>query len=129
MERNVEKPPKVFFAKAYIDGDVKHATILNLVADAVDGDVHGWTVEANGIEIDVRPNDDFRSKGRRSDPDDFVYFPFTLDVEAVDAVVDLDGFLAVLSSLMQRLHSERMRVVAACDWESQLPGGGRLGFG
>jgi hypothetical protein len=116
------------FAKAYVDGDVQHARMLDVIADAVDGDVDGWTVEAGGIEIDVRPNEDCRSRQHNTDPDDFVFFPFTLDIETVDEAADLDEFLRVISSVMRRLHSDGMRIVVACDWESQLPGGGRLGF-
>jgi len=117
-----------FFAKVYVDTSLEHDRLLQVTADAVFGTVDDWTILADGVEIDVRPNDDFRSAYCTIDPDDFLYFPFALDVESVTEAITIDSFIALLSEVMNRLHVRGMRVVVACDWEGRLPGSGRLGF-
>ncbi len=116
------------YAKVYVDQGVKHDDLISIVADAVGGEASRWTVEAPGLEIDVRPNDDHRSPQRTLDADDFVYFPFALDVEAVNDGVSVEAFVGLLSKLMLNIRSAGPRLVVACDWESELPGEGRLGF-
>ena len=116
------------FAKFYVDTSWQHASVLGGVAKILDGEVVRWTVETKVVEVDVRPNVDYRLPGRMSSPDDFVYFPYTLDVEAVAAGVELKTFLAAVAMLMIGLANLEMRLVVACDWETQLPGNGRLGF-
>ena len=115
------------FAKAYVDGNIEHAALLQLVAGAVAGDADGWTVVAETAEIDVLANDDARSNRQEDNLDDFVYFPYALDIEAAATPVPLDDFIKIVSSVMIRLEKEGLRVVVACDWEERLPGGGRLG--
>jgi hypothetical protein len=116
------------YAKLFVDTRMGHADILKTTADAVKGQLQQWTIEAADVEIDVRPNDDYNSPQRALAPDDFLYFPFALDVEASSDAVPLKRFLDVLSQLMQQFATAGMRVVVACDWEDDLPGGGRLGF-
>jgi hypothetical protein len=116
------------FATFYVDSSRPYAGVLQAVAKVLDGEVARWTVETEFLEVDVRSNDDYRSPQRASSPDNFLYFPYTLDVEAVGGNVGLDPFLAAVSKLMIGLAGLGMRVVVACDWEEQLPGRGRLGF-
>lgn len=116
------------FAKFYVDTTLDHGRLLAAVARILGGEVSRFTVESPVVEADVRPNDDHRSPQRASAPDDFVYFPFTLDVEPAGGGTDLDAFLAAISAIMVGLAEADMRVVVACDWEDRLPGGGRLGF-
>lgn len=116
------------FAKLYVDTSLEHGSLLATVARILDGEVADWTVESQVIEADVRPNDDYRSPERASSPDDFVYFPYTLDVEPSGSGPGLEAFLQEVSKVMLGLSDSGMRVVVACDWEDRLPGGGRLGF-
>ncbi len=116
------------FAKAYVDGGLDRTSVLELVAKAVNGSIDGWTIEASGIEIDVDRNENICRGPAKVESDDFIYFPLALDIEAVSDSVDLDKFLRVISSLMEGLHSKGIRVVVACEWESRLPGRGRLGY-
>jgi hypothetical protein len=116
------------FAKFYVDTSQSHEALLDSVARILNGEVNDWTVESQVIEADVRPNDDYRSPERASSPDDFVYFPYTLDVELTDGGQGLQAFLDEVSKVMIGLWDSGMRVVVACDWEDRLPGGGQLGF-
>ena len=116
------------FAKFYVDSSLEHGSLLATVARILDGEVDNWTVESQVVEADVRPNDDYGSPEGASSPDDFVYFPYTLDVEPVAGDTKLQAFLGAISKIMVGLADSGMRVVVACDWEDRLPGRGRLGF-
>jgi hypothetical protein len=115
------------FAMLYVDTSLDHRSLLESVARFLDGEVADWTVESQAIEADVRPNDDYRSPERASSLNDFVYFPYTVDVESVGST-GLEAFLGAISKIMFGLAGSRMRVVVACEWEDRLPGGGRLVF-
>lgn len=116
------------YTKLFVRSERAHPDLLALVADACDGKVEeGWTVVAGEYEIDVRPNDDATGEAQREHPGDFLYFPYTVEVVTDVNACETADYIDFVGSLMNRLHSEGMQVVAACDWENELPGGGRLG--
>ena len=116
------------YAKLFVDTSADHAALLRVVRDCTNGVQDDWTIVSSSVEAEVRPNDDSRLPARDDSPDDFVYFPFTIDIEPVNAGCGLDEFLKGISTIVVGLAQSGMRVVAACDWEDALPGGGRLGF-
>jgi hypothetical protein len=56
-----------------------------------------------------------------------VYFPYTVEVVTDGDPGAPSTYLGFVGGLMRKLHADGMQVVAACDWESDLPGNGRLG--
>ncbi len=72
--------------------------------------------------MDVRPNDDSTDDLRRLHPDDFLYFPYTVEVVVERDRDTASEYVSFVGLLMDRLYAEGMQVVAACDWESDLPG-------
>jgi len=97
------------------------------VSAAVAGRIEVGTVVGAGCEIDARSNDDYSPEVLQRDPTDFVYFPYTVEIEAASEGMGLKRYLGVVATVMEALAGSGMRVVAACDWEDRLPGGGRLG--
>lgn len=116
------------YTKLFVNSERSHDDLLSLIAHAFDGEVEeGWVIVVGDYEMDVRPNDESTEENRRLHPDDFLYFPFTVEVVAngdPDAASEYVGFVG---SVMSKLHAEGMQLVAACDWEIELPGSGRLG--
>jgi hypothetical protein len=117
------------YTKLFVESEVSHRELLSFVASACGGKVEApWTVVAGAFEMDVRPNNDSTEVMRRSHPGEFIYFPYTVEVVGEGEPDSPLAYLSFVGSLMQRLHAAGMQVVAACDWESDLPGGGRLGL-
>lgn len=116
------------YTKLFVGSGRSHGDLLSLVARACGGKVEeGWTVVAGAFEMDVRPNDEGTEEARREHPGDFLYFPFTVEVVTEGDPAEAASYVGFVGSLMSKLHAEGLQVVAACDWESELPGGGRLG--
>lgn len=115
------------FTKLFVRSERSHEELISFVADATHGVVkEGWTVISGDYEMDVRPNEDATGRARHERADDFVYYPYTVEV-VTEGDPDLPSvYLAFVASLMEALYADGMRVVAACDWECDLPGGGRL---
>lgn len=115
------------YTKLFVSSERSYGDLLAFVADACGGKVEGGTVVFGVYEMDVRPNDEGTEGARRSHPGDFLYFPFTVEVVTEGDPDKAVSYVDFVGSLMNKLHVEGMKVVAACDWESDLPGGGRLG--
>ncbi len=117
------------YTRMFVRAEGSLLDLLSSVADACNGRIvgNGWTIAAGEYEIDVRPNDDSSDDLRRLHPGNFLYFPYTVEV-VVDRDRDVTSeYVSFVGFLMDWLHAQGMQVVAACDWESDLPGGGRLG--
>ncbi|MBL4635469.1 MAG: hypothetical protein JKY56_16530 [Kofleriaceae bacterium] len=81
---------------------------------------------ANRVEVDVSSSKDFDTDVIARDPSEFIYYPYTVDVESAPGL-SLKSYLEQVSTVMIHLAGEGATVVASCDWEQHLPGSGRLG--
>ena len=113
------------YTKLFVEIECEHADLIRAVASACSGQVEQWTVTSGPCEIDVRPNES-RGVGHSSGPaDGFLDFPFT--VEVVDeALENRTRYLSFVARMMIALHQLGATVVAACEFEDELPGGGTL---
>jgi len=116
------------YTRLFVDGRSPLAGVLATVTASVSGRVESGTVFGAGCALDARTNDDYSSQALQRDPADFVYFPYTVEIEAAGERMSLKQYLGVVGTVMQALAGAGMRVVAACDWEDRLPGRGRLGL-
>ncbi len=76
--------------------------------------------------MDVRPNDDFSLDGNHHGSDKFLYFPYTVEVVSDSDQISHETYIECVATVMKALYRAGMEVVAACTWEDELPGGGRL---
>ena len=114
------------YTKLFVRTDHSHAELLAQLAAALQGDVEGWTIALDDCEIDVRLNDEASASVRAQNADNFLYFPYTVEVVCDSVGGDVERYVSRVGSIMNTLHQAGMAVVAACDWEERLPGGGRL---
>ena len=116
------------YTKLFVSFERSHQDFLASVAKACAGKVEErWTVVSGDYEMDVRPNDEGTEEARRTHPGGFLYFPFTIEVVTGRNPGEVASYVGFVGSLMAKLHAEGMEVVASCDWEDGLPGGGHLG--
>ncbi len=116
------------YTELFVNAPSDLGTLVSKVASAVSGTVDLDTVTGMACEMDVRKSDDYSPEMLARDPSDFIYFPYTVEIEPVRSDLDLERYLAVVGSVMESLARTGMQVVAACDWENRLPGRGRLGL-
>ena len=113
------------YTRIFVDTQRMHSAVLRTVAEVLGGQVDGWTVRAGDVEVDVRKNSDALAEPSAAGEDAFLHFPLTAEV--VTQTLSLEAYLSRVAAIMERLHQDGAKVVAACDWEEQLPGGGKLG--
>lgn len=111
------------FAKLFVRTERDLSSLISTVAEIVSGRVEPFGgVQAGNFELDVGANE-YREL---TSEDDFMRFPYAIDVFVLSASVSEAEFVEFLSRAMRALHERRMQVVAACDWEESLPGRGKL---
>lgn len=115
---------KEFYTKLFVDIDITLEALLQMVADILAGNIDMRTIETNSVEVDVFQNE-YALKATNSS--DFIFYAYTVEVVNVEEM-PLNVYIDLTSRVMNHLHKNSARVVAACDWEDQLPGGGKLGL-
>lgn len=94
------------------------------IAMSIDGQTERNDVWNDIIYLNVRRSDDY-DRGR-ADAEDFLYFPFSAEVDAThevingSSVVSSNSFLEELARLIRHLREQGAKVVASCDFEDAL---------
>ncbi len=107
------------YTKLFVNMNTTHDVLLQRVATILNGRIDLWTVEADSLAADVRPNEEAECNAT-----DFIHYPYT--VEVISQGLELEEYLGRVGAVMNALHTEGAAVVAACDWEDLLPGRGSL---
>lgn len=98
----------------YVDAEDRHA-VLDALAGRLGAVVDGRTLLRPNVEIDIVGNDTRRPGA----PDTFVEWATKVEVYA-STMPDAE-VVAFVTDLMTFLRSRGHRVVAACDFEDELP--------
>jgi hypothetical protein len=116
------------YAKMFVRTSQDVHAVVRVIAAATGGRVGSHTIDAFDHRVDVRTNDEFSAGAANADPPDFLAFPITLDIIADDEAISESDYVRRIEAIMHALNGAHMPVVAACDWEHLLPGGGKLGL-
>jgi hypothetical protein len=111
------------YTKLFVHTSSTHDELLRQVATILNGRIEMWSVEAAGLVADARPNNEALAPDAQP-YSYFVHYPFTVEVYSLQ--LELDEYLRRVGELMSSLDANGAAVVAACDWEELLPGGGAL---
>jgi hypothetical protein len=104
------------YCKVYVAGAPDIAALKATLADVAKAGFERRTVRTRFLEIDVFD----QSRHMSADPgDDFVRWPAYLEIFAADEV-SFDDFLAALGAMLNSLRERGLRVVASCEFESEL---------
>ena len=80
----------------------------------------GYSMEGNYFQIAIEPNDSFE-KTKAYIENDFVYFPFLIEVEPTHDATDAKQYIEMLSLLISAIRLAGCTVVAACGFEDEIP--------
>jgi hypothetical protein len=94
-----------------------------LSGQAVTGGAGVRTIVTPQAEVEIRKNKDFDKERGRVFPDGFLHFAYALEVYP-SAAGSRAELVRLTASILNRLWSQRLPAVAACDYETELPNGG-----
>jgi hypothetical protein len=114
------------YTRLYVNCDAALNELREHVAAALNGQIEFRTVVAYAVEADVMENIDSDPSSVLNAPCDFIHYPYSVEIEGTSNVT-LAEYINVVSHVMRSLHSTGAWIVASCDWESDLPGSGKLG--
>jgi hypothetical protein len=97
------------YCKVFVDGAARD-NLNRLVATGL----------SDEMTVDVRGNPDADPARADASPDGFLFFPAVLDIEP-NPDVDRRIYIERVGRLLEKLWSDGLRAVAACDFEAELP--------
>jgi len=92
------------------------------VDGAAEADLEGLVAShfSDGVTVDVRRNQGADPARVDASADDFLFFPVVLDVQP-NTDIDRRIYIERVGALLEKLWSNGLRAVAACDFEDELP--------
>ena len=104
--------------KLYVKTSESRLDLLREVEQFFEGSCKGNMVETEALFLFVDNNDAAGEKAKCSE-DEFLYYPFTIDMEPEEGVSQ-EMFIDIVNSLISHLLSHGCLVVSACDFEDEL---------
>lgn len=108
------------FCKVFIDTNEERLGLLSSIKDVVLGTTERWTITSNSMELELRKNDDFNESLRFEKQDGFLYSRYYIEIEPI-ADTKQEQYISSVSMLLENLWALGYKVVAACDFENELP--------
>ncbi|WP_435923429.1 1,4-dihydroxy-6-naphthoate synthase [Paenibacillus sp. DYY-L-2] len=115
------------FTKIFLDTDREKSSVVETVSMIVQGSVTGTPIVTEQSEIFVFNNEDFSEEKRNQDGDDFLYYRYYIDIGPVGDVEE-KVYIGEIAKLLIELWDSGFKVVAACDFEDELPRRGGYNF-
>jgi len=106
------------YCKIYVDSSRSKAELLDHISNMVQGEVSLRTIESKTMEIDVMENDEY-DKDKASQEDGFVYYPYYLEIDAVEGT-NSSAYIETISNMLRELRSSCTNAIASCDFEDKL---------
>ncbi len=106
------------YCKIYVDSSCSKIELVDQISNMVQGEVSLRSIESKTMEIDVLANDDF-NKDKASQKDGFVYYPYYLEIDAVEGA-DSSAYIEAISNMLKELQSSCTNAIASCDFEDEL---------
>lgn len=108
------------FCRINVQAESRFQDIVALIARCAGGSSHENAVRSQTLDISVFENDDYDNEKAHVGEDRWLYFRYRLDIDPIEGVSAKD-YVAAIGSLLTALWSAGMDVVAASDFEDQLP--------
>jgi hypothetical protein len=108
------------FCRINVQADMPYSAFVVLVARCASGARHANLVSSKNLDISVDENDIFDAEKSKQGAKRWLYYPYTLEIDA-PAKTSQDSYVAAVGSLLQSLWSCNLDAVASCEFESSLP--------
>lgn len=107
------------YCKIYLQSELSLTELQFEIAKKLHGQIHGYSILIENIEIDVSKSNDFDEKKSKEFPDGFLYFKYTIEVFGNNGKIE--SFLNIVSCVLEFFWAKGTPAVAACDFEQALP--------
>jgi hypothetical protein len=111
-------------AVIYLRTDISLGDLAQRLSRALDGTIRGHTVEVDDFDVDLIGNDE-RASGPVDTADEFLFYPYLVEIEWRDRTTSADGMVTAVTSILRELDRIKAEYVTAADFEDRLPRGGR----
>lgn len=111
-----------WYCKIFVSINQSKQELVCFITNQLTGTVERGTITVSYAEIDVRTNEDFVEQISENDPDAFLHYRYYLDIEP-GPLFNRDLYVQTIIKLLTTLRATGARVVAACDFEEELPKG------
>ncbi|MDP4268456.1 MAG: 1,4-dihydroxy-6-naphthoate synthase [Bacteroidota bacterium] len=108
-----------YYCKIFVNKDIDHRELEILIEEFKSKNEKGTNIAAWG-EIDVILNKAAKPPWGMVDDDNFLYWKFFLDLEPIEGIAR-DEYVKGIIKLMHDLRNNGFQVIAACDFEDELP--------
>lgn len=110
------------YCKLFIDYEGERSSVENLIASALDGQIHGFgEITTQTLDVSVRKNDDHNPVLKTNPTDGSLFYRYYLEIEPCDDGVSPTTYIRDIGNLLCGLWSQGVGAVAACDFENELP--------
>lgn len=101
--------------KIYLVADIKPKEFGMTIAEIVGASYKLGSIEIGSLSIDTTYD-----KFGRFDSDDFVEWPFFIDVYAANEAIARETYISAVRKILSDLRANGFRAVPACDFEDEL---------
>lgn len=109
-----------YYCKVFVNKDIDHRELEVLIGKLISAKNEKRTKTASWGEIDVNINKAAKPPWGKVDDDNFLFWKFFLDIEPLENSTR-DEYIKGIIHLMYSLRHNGFQVVAACDFENELP--------
>lgn len=113
------------FCRMYVDANLDPEGMVEAVHGTIGGMKRDATIMTRDTTVHVRVNKDNDVDVREKEPDNFLYFAYSFEIEPSD-YADRAPYLKRVADLVKGLWDQGHRAVASCDFEDELPWGGGI---
>lgn len=115
--------PEDLYCKIYVDAPIDKEALKQVLLEISGGRLVALTVTTDFFELSV-----FRTRpGALCGLDDFLYWPYYLEIEPVNDGTDEEVYMSALASMIRELEARGFGAVPSCSFEDRLQS--RIGKG
>lgn len=110
----------------YVDANLDPEGMVVEVHRTIGGMRQDSTIMTRDTTVYVRVNKENDADRREKEPDNFLYFAYSFEIEP-SPYDDRAGYVNRVAALVKGLWGQGHRAVASCDFEAELPWNGGIG--
>ena len=111
--------PKSLYCKIFIDSELEYKDLFTLIENSIAGHKEAVTyISSDWCEVCVQKNKEFNIEQYSRNCNDFIYWPYYLDIEPKD--VNKGDYIRSIANLIDRLRVHCKGIIIACDFEDEI---------
>jgi hypothetical protein len=109
-----------YYCKVFVNKDIQRFQLNGIIKDIVSGRFDGFDIDTWWGNIHLKENEAAKPPWGKVNDEDFIYWRFFMDIEPSDEV-EREDYIESVAKLMTELYNNGCQVIAACDFEDDVP--------